>query len=190
LDLIVFSNPGWDAIRAGIARDTGIENVICAVTHTHGSGRPGDAVEAFIVTRTLAAAREAAAHLVPATLGHGVGTLNAGYNRRIINADGTVEMRWNNKDRIPSEPVDDDIGVLALRRADDGRALVTLVNYAVHPVISMNFDELIVSADWPGAMADKVAAATGAPCVFLLGAAGDINPHDADMFRYAGAEEV
>lgn len=190
LDLIGFSDDAWDAIRAGIARDTGITQIICTVTHDHGSGFPAEAATAYIVERTLGAAREAHASLAPARIGHGRGELNEGYNRRIVNADGTVSMLWNNRDRRRTFPVDDELGVLSVRRLDDDRTIATLVNYSVHPVISMNFDELIVSGDYPAAMARKVEAAVGGECIFLLGAAGDINPYDADMFRYATPDEV
>jgi len=190
LDLIGFSNDAWDAIRAGIERDTGITQVISAVTHNHGSGFPTGATAEYIVAQTLGAARAAAADLAPARLGYGTTQHNEGYNRRIVNADGSVSMLWNNRDHRPTFPVDDELGVLSFRRLEDDTAIATLVNYSVHPVISMNFDRLIVSGDYPAAMATKVEAAIGGECVFLLGAAGDINPYDADMFRYATPDEV
>ncbi|MCF3652410.1 neutral/alkaline non-lysosomal ceramidase N-terminal domain-containing protein [Synoicihabitans lomoniglobus] len=190
LDLIGISNEVWDTIRADIERTTGITQVLCAVTHTHGSGFPTDEVNAYIVERTRTAVANAVANLAPARIGHGRGEINEGYNRRILQPDGTVEMMWNNKDHVPTTPVDDELGVLSIRRVSDNATIATLVNYAVHPVISMNFGELIVSADWPGAMARKVEAAVGGRCIFILGAAGDINPYEADMFRYATPEET
>lgn len=190
LDLIGIGNEVFDGIRAALERDHGITQTLCAVTHTHGSGFYGETFHPFLIQRTLEAANAAVASLEPALVGQAATVHNEGYNRRILNDDGTVSMMWNNKDRTPSEPVDDTLGVIAIRRASDRTPLVTLVNYAVHPVISMNFDELIISADWPGAMAREVEATVGGHCVFLLGAAGDLNPYDADMFRYATADEV
>ncbi len=190
LDLIGVNNAVFDAIRAGLERDHGITQTLCAVTHTHGSGFFGDELHPFLIERTLAAAESAVASLAPAVVGQADIEHNEGYNRRILNADGSVSMMWNNKDHVPTEPVDDTLGVIAIRRARDDTPIVTLVNYAVHPVISMNFEELIVSADWPGAMVRQVEAQIGGHCIFLLGAAGDINPYEADMFRYATADEV
>ncbi|WP_221031384.1 hypothetical protein [Actomonas aquatica] len=190
LDLIAVNPAVFDDIRAGLERDHGITQTLCAVTHTHGSGRPTDGQHERLVSLTLQAAADAIAALEPAIVGHANGELNEGYNRRIVQPDGTVEMMWNNKDHIPSHPVDDTLGVLSIRRAADGQPIATLVNYAVHPVISMNFEELIISADWPGAMARKVEAELGGHCIFLLGAAGDINPYEADMFRYATPAET
>ena len=190
LDLIGVDDAVFDAVRDALARDHGITQTLCAVTHTHGSGFFPEAMHGFLIERTLQAAAEAVASLEPARIGQADGDHNEGYNRRILNADGTVSMMWNNKDHVPSHPVDDTLGVISIRRLGDDSTLATLVNYAVHPVISMNFDELIISADWPGAMAREVEAAVGGRCVFLLGAAGDINPYEADMFRYATADEV
>lgn len=190
LDLIGIDNAVFDAIRAALARDHGIHQTLCAVTHTHGSGFFREPLHGFLIERTLQAAAEAVASLQPASIGQANGELNEGYNRRILNDDGTVSMMWNNKDHVHTEPVDDTLGVISIRRLSDNGTIATLVNYAVHPVISMNFGELIISADWPGAMARQVEAAVGGRCVFLLGAAGDINPYEADMFRYASADEV
>ena len=190
LDLIGIDNAVFDAIRAGLERDHGITQTLCAVTHTHGSGFFREALHPFLIERTLQAAADAVANLEPARIGQADTQHNEGYNRRILNDDGTVSMMWNNKDHVHTEPVDDTLGVIAIRRVSDDTPIVTLVNYAVHPVISMNFDELIVSADWPGAMVREVEAQVGGHCIFLLGAAGDINPYEADMFRYATAEET
>ena len=190
LDLIGVDDEVFDAVREALARDHGITQTLCAVTHTHGSGFFPEALHAFLIERTRQAAAEAVAALEPARIGQADVKHNEGYNRRILNQDGSVSMMWNNKDHIPSPPVDDTLGVISIRRVSDGSTLATLVNYAVHPVISMNFDELIISADWPGAMAREVEAAVGGRCVFLLGAAGDINPYEADMFRYADADAV
>ncbi len=190
LDLIGISNNVFDAIRAALADQHGITQTLCAVTHTHGSGFFREALHPFLIERTLAAAKDAVASLEPAVIGEGSREHNEGYNRRILHEDGTVSMMWNNKDHVPSHPVDDTLGVIAIRRAGDDSPIVTLVNYAVHPVISMNFEELIISADWPGAMVRQVEAKVGGHCIFLLGAAGDINPYEADMFRYATADET
>jgi len=190
LDLIWVEPEVLKSIRDGITQETGITQVICAVTHTHGSGRPPVATAAKIIPQAIAAAVEANTTLEPARIGYGHGELHEGYNRRVVKSDGTVEMLWNNRDRLPTSPVDPEVGVLSIKRLRDDSTLATLVNYSVHPVISMNFEELIVSADYPGAMARKVEAELGGRCIFLLGAAGDINPFDADMFRYATEDET
>ena len=179
-----------DDIRAGVRERTGIANVICVVTHTHGSGRSSEAHAQRTLPLILDAAVQAQANLAPARIGFGSGEQHLGYNRRIVQEDGSVEMMWNNRDRIPSGPTDPEVGVLVVQHAETHDVIATLVNYAVHPVISMNFSELIISADYPGVMAREIEEAVGGRCIFFVGAAGDINPFDADMFRYATPDEV
>lgn len=188
LDLI--GTEHMDQIREEVREHTGIENVICVVSHTHGSGRSSATHADRILPLIVEAALAAQADLQPARIGFASGELNQGYNRRILQPDGSVEMMWNNRDRIPSGPTDDEVGVLVVRVEDSDEVIATLVNYAVHPVISMNFSELIISSDYPGVMAREVEAAVGGHCIYFMGAAGDINPFDADMFRYATSDEV
>ncbi|GAB5559710.1 MAG: neutral/alkaline non-lysosomal ceramidase N-terminal domain-containing protein [Synoicihabitans sp.] len=190
LDLIALSREEMTELREQIRQRTGIDNVICSVSHTHGSGRSSSDHIQRIMPLVIETAVRAHADLTPARLGFGKGAQELGYNRRVVQEDGSVEMLWNNRDRIPSEPTDPEVGVMVIKNADDGTVIATLVNYAVHPVISMNFGELIISADYPGVMARAVEDALGGRCIFFLGAAGDINPFDADMFRYATPEET
>lgn len=190
LDLIWAETEFMSGVRENIRAATGADNVICALTHTHGSGRPGDDYYERTLPLIVAAARAAQQNLEPADGVYGRRELQEGYNRRAIQANGTVDMLWNNRDRLPTSPTDNEVGVLTFTAQADDRVIATLVNYSVHPVISMNFDRLIVSADYPGVMARKVEAELGGLCVFFLGAAGDINPFDADMFRYATVPEA
>ncbi len=190
LELIWIEEIYMDQIRAAITRELGIAHVIVSLTHTHGSGRPSKAVSERMVDQAVEAARLAQASLEPATVGFGRGEIEESYNRRLVNEDGSVEMLWNNSKRIESLPIDNEVGVISIRRNSDQSVLATLVNYNAHPVISMNFEELIVSSDYPGAMARKVESSIGGVCIFFLGAAGDINAYDADMFRQADEETV
>src|SRR5690606_26204301 len=76
----------------------------------------------------------------------------------------------------PTSPVDREAVLLQVRSLENGEPLCTLVHYACHPVI-MGPSNLQYSADWPGAMCRVVESATGAPCVFVQGGCGDINPY-------------
>ena len=64
-------------------------------------------------------------------------------------------------------------------RIDDaeGRTLATLVNYACHPT-TLAWDNQQISPDYPGAMREVVEEATGVPCMFIQGAAGDVGPKE------------
>src|SRR6202008_789756 len=50
-----------------------------------------------------------------------------------------------------------------------------VVNYACHPT-TLAWDNTLISPDFPGALREVVEQATGAPCVFLQGASGDLGP--------------
>jgi hypothetical protein len=64
--------------------------------------------------------------------------------------------------------------------------LATLVNYACHGTV-LGPDNLLVSADWIGAMRQEVEAQLGGLTLFLQGATADINPdmywEDAQAFE-------
>jgi hypothetical protein len=57
----------------------------------------------------------------------------------------------------------------------DGRPLAAVVNYTCHPIFLGSASRLI-SPDFPGPMRRTVERETGATCLFLQGATGNINP--------------
>ena len=70
-------------------------------------------------------------------------------------------------------PVDDEVAVLRFRRSAGSD--IILANAACHAVTVQV--QPLVSADFPGVACERVGAALGgAHCVFLQGAAGDLNP--------------
>jgi len=99
-------------------------------------------------------------------------------------------MVWTNHERKHLEPVDNEIGVLYIRRKSDQKTIATLVNYTAHPTICMNFEELYVSAGYPGALTRKLEERLGGISLFFYGAGGDINPFAADTFRSGSSDDV
>ena len=76
----------------------------------------------------------------------------------------------------PDKPADDT--VLAVRVSNrSGQVLATLVNYACHTT-TLAWQNTLLSPDYVGAMREKVEQDTGALCVFLLGACGDLGPKE------------
>src|SRR5262249_49439974 len=51
------------------------------------------------------------------------------------------------------------------------------VNYACHPT-TLAWDNTQISPDYVGAMREVVEQATGAPCLFLQGASGELGPRE------------
>jgi hypothetical protein len=133
--------------------------------------------------------QEAAAGLEPVRMGVGRTTIDVAHNRRIITEDGRCLMLWRNEARKPTGPLDPEAGLVRLDRAD-GTPLAVFVNLACHPVV-MGQDNVEYSADYPGEMARLVKEATGAECVYLQGACGDINPYlDKTPIDQGGVESM
>src|SRR5262249_10438079 len=105
---------------------------------------------------------------------------------RAASAPGPGIARNRRAHLSPDPVVDDTLGVLLFER--EGAAPVVVMNYACHPV-TVHVQPL-VSADFPGVAAGLVEREFGcAACLFLQGAAGDINPlrntsDFADVRRY------
>jgi hypothetical protein len=59
----------------------------------------------------------------------------------------------------------------------DGRVVATVVNYACHPT-TLAWQNTLISPDYVGAMREVVETSSGAPCVFIQGASGDVGPRD------------
>lgn len=96
-------------------------------------------------------------------------------------ASAETKLNRNRQSKLPDPPVDRELLVL---RVEDlsGRPVAHAVNFAAHPTMHPA-EVLKFSADFPGAMAKRVEAETGAPCLFLQGAAGDLSPNPPEGVR-------
>ena len=188
-DLCSLSPAYCDRVTGGLAAELGLppENIWWSITHTHSSpyvGPPGvpgvlmpnrfqfrvDAAYTELVERKLAeGVREAIAKLEPAKLAIGQGYAEANINRRARDASGQIRLGMN-----PSGPADRRIDLLRLDHAD-GSPLALLANYAMHATV-LGGSSTLISADAPGAVAAHVEEKTGAPMLYLNGAAGNLAP--------------
>src|SRR5262245_33924392 len=154
------------AVRKRVKADAGIEHIFLVASHTHhGPVLELDdwpdkqqpyvrELERKLGDLIVAAAKE----LRPARIG--VASKEVPFNR-------------NRHSRRADKPVDRELLVLRVEDAD-GKAIAHAVNFAAHP--TMHPASLLkFSADYPGVMADLVEKETGAPCLFLQGAAGDLS---------------
>jgi len=188
---------GLGYIRERVQKNTGITNLLIVASHTH----QGPVIErrdwpsqekpwvAEMEAKIAAAIEQADSRLEEARIAVAHGTVYLGHNRRVVRKDGTVLMLWRNEERIPTSPVDPDVGVI---RVDDvsGKPIAILVCYTCHPVV-LGPDNLGISADYPGVMMDIVERELGGTCIFLQGAAGDINPYmDKTPLDQNGLEEM
>lgn len=181
LDMGAFLEESGTNILKLVQRKTGIGNILCVASHSHSSAGlqkdfPSERRPWIreVERRIADAIREAYKKLEPVQLGVGWGEVHEGHNRRKVDENGNVEMFWRNRDRLPTQPVDYQLGVIRVETLD-GATLATLVNFACHPVI-LGPENLLLSADYPGVFTAHVEKALGGQCMFLQGAAGDINP--------------
>ncbi len=197
-DLIYLHAPLVDEIRDLVAAflKTDRSHVLLACSHSHSAptsspvkiGGEQDRVrpeeEAYIRSLPhllLSAVRQAVSRMQPARITSGTGHLAVSVNRREKLADGRVVLGLND-----GGPVDHDVTVLRID-SQEGRPLAAVVNYACHPIFIGSASRLI-SPDYPGPLRRTVERETGATCLFLQGATGNINPR-SPMHPDAGEAE-
>jgi hypothetical protein len=100
----------------------------------------------------------------------GWGHSQANINRRARDIDDKAFLGLN-----PEGPVDRRIGILKITALDDHRLLGLIANYPIHGTV-MGGENTLISGDAPGVVADYVEDKTGAPLVFINGAAGNLAP--------------
>ncbi len=194
LDMLAINEYVVDRVRERLAP---AEVLICC-SHTHsgpiayaGKGSPhrNQAYIEALVGNIVAAVKEAQAGMVPVDLEYASGEAGIAINRRERMPDGRMEIGRN-----PDGIVDRSVQVITVWRASTllaedqshrlekemaGRERVaTLVNYACHGTV-LGPDNLLVSADWIGAMRSRVESTLGGQVLFMQGAAANLNP---DMY--------
>jgi neutral ceramidase len=180
---------GAAEMKRAISEASGIpaERVLLTASHTHyGPALDGAQETAAALVRAekrplVAAYRQnlifslagvvaaACQRLTDATIGWAEGSAVIGINRRERLPDGSIILGNN-----PGGPCDRRVLVTRIDRAD-GSPLAVLLNTACHGV-SLGSECTEVSADFPGVARELIERETGATCMFLQGAAGNINP--------------
>ncbi len=158
-----------------------VENVVFHLSHTHSgpslatdeADQPGGGKVAgyldHVASQAVAAGREAIAGLRPATLEWTVGSCGLASNRDLVE-NGRALVGYN-------ASVEADRTVLVGRVSDDRDViLATIINYACHPT-TLAWQNHLLSPDYVGTAREVIEGATsGAPCLFLQGASGELAP--------------
>jgi len=181
LDLIGVDAQWAAATRALIAQRGRLpaDSILLCCTHTHygptgrGAGEdPRESPEAAYMAQlrfTLAGLlQEARGKLAPVTARVGRSESDIGVNRRERLPDGRIILGRN-----PQGPIDREVVLVRFDRPD-GEPVACLLNFAAHPVSQTHTGRLI-SADFPGYARQVAEDLTGAACLFLQGACGNIN---------------
>lgn len=186
VDIINIREPDSNNCQQEIAHRTGlpVENIRMSYTHTHSgptgtSGRPSwttegtemvDSYQEQLRHKMAGVAEAAIRNLQPARFETSRGSSSIAVNRRFQRPeDGAVIVGRN-----WSGPVDQEVKVVRIDTTD-GDPLAAIVNYACHP-ITVGPDGDLITPDFPGVVKRVVEQSTGATCLFLQGATGDIGP--------------
>jgi len=190
--LLVALDLGWLRTRemrrllARLRADAGMDpgRLVVTFSHTHAAinldvsrvDEPGgQRIRPYLDDlpgKILPAVEEARDKLRPAELTYGRGRCGLAVQRDYWDGERGISTCGPN----PEAPADDALWVV--RAADlSGGPLAFLVNYACHPT-TLAWENRLISPDYVGAMRALVEEATGTPCLFVLGACGDLGPRD------------
>jgi len=155
--------------RAAIEAATGIPAaaIMLAASHTHAGPatlflQDCGAVDpdwlANLRQHLVAVVQAAQTNVRPAQFGLGRGVFSSGVHNR----------------RAPGDIIDPEVGLLQVSD-EHGAPIAILINYACHPTC-LEGDNRLLSAEYPGRVAERIQRATGAITLFFTGAIGDVGP--------------
>jgi hypothetical protein len=174
-------------VRSGVLEALALDpaRVMVNLSHTHSgpsicredADKPGGDLIAPYLDRVRAAitqaARSALAARQPAVLTWGQGCCTLAANRDLPDPEKPRLVCGFNA-ALPAE----DTLLVGRVTAANGTPLATLVHYACHPT-TLAWQNRLISPDYVGALRELVEAQTGgAPCLFLLGACGELAPRE------------
>jgi hypothetical protein len=175
-----------EALLGSVCGKTGLapEQLVVSFSHTHSGGLiglervhlpGGELIPPYLdalAEKITAIVQEARRAVQPAVISYGVGRCSmAGHRDFWDEASRQFVCGFN-----PDGPTDDTV-LVARVTGSDARTRATIVNYACHPT-TLAWENTQISPDFPGAMREVVEGATGAPCLFLQGASGDLGPRE------------
>lgn len=159
-------------IEHAVLERAGIEHVFLVGSHTHHAPAlelvPVEGLNDPALDNALAYYAELEEELVGVIMAaaNGLKPARIGW--------ASAESNVNRNRHTEEEPIPRDPELFVLRADDlEGNPIAIAVNFAAHPTNHPHASNQI-SADFPGVMMAAVTEATGAPCMFLQGAAGDL----------------
>jgi hypothetical protein len=197
IDHCLLWNDDMEVLQTAVCQATGLASpqLHIAFSHTHAAGLMdrtrkslpgGELIGPYlddVATKIASAIEEARKTRLPATIVYGAGRCALGKNRDF----------WDEASKqfvcgVNPKGVTDDTVLVARISDEAGGVVATVVNYACHPT-TLAWQNTLISPDYIGAMREVVETATGAPCVFLQGASGDIGPRQGYVGDVAIADQ-
>ena len=106
-------------------------------------------------------------------------------NRRYVTACNQASFTPHRREVVPiaQEYADKELGELCFVDGRTRRPLYVVGNYAAHPLAghAPGLGGIKISADFPGYFRDYVTGETGAECMYISGAAGDLVPKEDEL---------
>lgn len=172
-----------DTLRERLGTVFSSARCVLTATHNHsapavcpleGEVDPDPEYLHLVCDQAAAAAEQALGRLAPTSLY--INTLRIPgltYNRRAVLPDGRVSMApVPDAPVLERGPVDDTLTALVFRDKK-GKNQAVVIHFACHgAAVCTQF----IQGDIPGEIAQRVSEIFGAPCMYLQGSTGDINP--------------
>lgn len=178
----------WTRLQNRVLEELGLQSsqLLVNLSHTHSgpvltarhADLPGgEFLEDYLndlADAVVESGRDAIATLSEGTIEWSTGSSTIAVNRD-LDLNGRALVGYN-----PDLPADDTILIGRVSRSD-GSALATVINYACHPT-TLAWSNSELSPDYIGELRQVIEQETGAPCLFLQGASGDLSP----CLQYSG----
>jgi hypothetical protein len=202
LDITILEVSVADWLRRHLADELDLDfnRIVIACSHTHSTplAKPAELVDPksrlsfpqlpedaesnhrfamLLREKATPAVAEALKNRRPAGFAHKSGRLDLGYDRRTVNAEGTVLNCWNPHEfpDHPPQPLPDPTVSLVEIDLGDSRPPIWWYSAGLHPVtLGKHSNDL--SADWPGAVRSHVEGNGLAETLFCQGASGEAHP--------------
>ena len=202
-NLLVTLDLGWlrdselEKLSDRVATDTGVgrDGTIITFSHTHAAGNydmdrideeGGHLIPVYLEklpSLITEAVREAQAKVQPVEVAFGSGHCDVARNRDYWDEETNQFVCGSNPDRTA-----DDTVMVTRITGENCQAVAHIVNYACHPT-TLAWANTLISPDYIGGMREVVENGTGVPCLFVLGACGDLGPKDGFVGNTAVAEQ-
>jgi hypothetical protein len=162
------------AVEAATAGRIPRTHVIIGSDHTHAGpdttgvwGGLPDSYLQFLKDQTIGAITDALAALRPAHL--------------VVGTAGATDLLRSQFEEPPNDAVDGELRVLLATEANGDGHLALLINFAAHATV-MGAGNTLISADWPGVVAERAEAMLGIDtAVVMVGACGRTQPNRAAL---------